>query len=113
MYNHLGILGHSDALPLNDLDVVQAAEDLVLDLEVGHHGELCVLLDAERLVLERVLASGGRQVDGDGVAAGGLHGQGEDDADAGVAAVRQVVAAAEAKGLLVALEGLVAGVWED
>lgn len=90
---------------------MQAAEDLVLDLELGAHGELGALLDLEGLVLERGLAAGGGEVDGDGVAAGGVHGQGEDDADAGVVGVGEVLAAAEAKGLLVPLQRLISGVW--
>jgi hypothetical protein len=108
--NHLGVLGDLDALALDDLDVVQAGEDLVLDLELGAHGELGVLLDLERLVLQRGLAAGGGEVDGDGVATGRVHGEGEDDADAGVVGVRDVLAGAEAEGLLVALKGLVVGV---
>jgi hypothetical protein len=109
-YNHLRVLGHSDTLSLDNLDVVKSAENLMLDLELGHHGKLGVLLDPEGLVLEGVLATGCREVDGHRIAAGGLHGQGEDDADAGVAGIGQVIAAAETEGLLVALERLIAGV---
>ncbi len=57
-YNHLRVLGDADALALDDLDVVEAAEDLVLDLELGAHGEFGTLLDLEGLVLERGLAAG-------------------------------------------------------
>lgn len=109
-YNHLRVLGDLNALPLDDLDVVQTAEDLVLDLELGAHGELGALLDLEGLVLEGRLAAGGGEVDGDGVAAGGVHGQGQDDADAGVVGIRDVGAAAETEGLLVPLERLIAGI---
>src|SRR6266699_924438 len=49
-YNHLAVLADPDALALDDLDVMEAAEDLVLDLEGGNHGELGALLDLERLV---------------------------------------------------------------
>lgn len=111
-YNHLRVLGDADALALDDLDVVEATQDLMLDLELGAHGKLGTLLDLEGLVLEGGLAAGLREVDGDGTATGRVHSEGEDDADAGVRGVREVLAAAEAEGLLVALEGLVAGIWE-
>lgn len=107
-YNHLRVLGHTDALALDDLDVVQAAEDLVLDLELGAHGELGALLDGKGLVLEGGLAARGGQVNGDGRATRRVHGEGEDDADAAVVGVGNVLAAAEAEGFLVSLEGLVA-----
>lgn len=83
----------------------------MLDLELGAHGELGALLDLEGLVLERLLAARGRELDGDGIAAGRVHGQGEDDADSGVIGVGEIGATAEAKGLLVSLEGLVAGIF--
>lgn len=108
--DHLGVLGDLDALALDDLDVVQAAEDLVLDLEGGAHGELGALLDLEGLVLEALLAARPGEVDRDGGAAGGVHGQGEDDADAGVVGVGDAGAAAQAERFLVPLEGLIAGV---
>lgn len=106
-HDHLAVLGDPDALALHDLDVVQAAQDLVLDAEGGGHGELCALLDLEGLVLEGALAPGRGEVDGNWAAAGRVHGQGLDDADAGVAGVGEVLAAGEAEGLLVALEGLI------
>lgn len=83
----------------------------MLDLELCAHGELGTLLDLEGLVLERLLAAGSREVDGDGVAAGRVHGQGEDDADSGVAGIGDACAAAETKGLLVSLEGFVFGIF--
>lgn len=73
-YNHLGILGHADALALDDLNVVQATEDLVLNFEFSAHGELGALLDLEWLVFEAIFASRSGQIDGDGVATGGIHG---------------------------------------
>lgn len=106
-HDHLAVLGHPDALALHDLDVVQAAQDLVLDAEGGGHGELCAFLDLEGLVLEGVLAPGRGEVDGDWGAAGRVHGQGLDNADARVVGVGEVVAAGETEGFLVALEGLV------
>lgn len=90
---------------------MQTAENLVLDLELGAHGELGALLDLEGLVFERLLTARGGELDGDGIAAGRAHGQGEDDADSGVAGVGEIGAAAEAKGLLVSLEGLVTGIF--
>lgn len=89
---------------------MQTAQDLVLDLELGAHGELGTLLDLERVLLEGLFAAGDREVNGDGVAARSLHGEGVDDADTGVVGVGDVLAAAKAEGLLVALEGLVAGI---
>lgn len=75
---------------------MQTAENLVLDLELGSHGELGSLLDLEGLVLERGFAAWCGEVDGDGVAAGGIHGEGLDDANAGVVGIGKVFAAAEA-----------------
>jgi hypothetical protein len=109
--NHLIILGDSDALALNDLNVVQAAKDLVLDFELGAHGELGTLLDLEGLVLEGRLASRLGEIDGDGRTASRLHGEGEDDADSGVVGVGDGGAAAEAQRLLVPLERLVASIY--
>lgn len=111
--NHLGVLGDSDTLSLDDLDVVKTAENLVLDLELGAHGELGTLLDVERLILEGGLASGGREIDGDGRAARRVHGQGENNADSGVVGVGDVSTTAETKGLLVSLERLITGVWSE
>ena len=112
-HNHLRVLGDPDALSLNDLNVVETAEDLVLDLELGAHGELGSLLDCEGLVLEGVLAAGSGEVNGDGVAAGRVHGQGQDDADSGVVGVRDVGATTETEGLLVSLQGLIASVLRE
>lgn len=44
-YQHLLVLRDADALAFNDLDVVQAGEDIVLDLELSGHVELCTFLD--------------------------------------------------------------------
>lgn len=107
--NHLARLatGDPDLAAPDRLDVVQAAQNLVLHLELGLHGELGTLLDGEGLLLEVLQRPGRRQVDHDGLPAGRLHGERVDDAHARVVGVGQVVAAAEAEGLLVALEGLV------
>ena len=93
-YNHLGILGHADALALDDLDVVQAAENLVLNFKLGAHGELGALLDLEWLVFEAIFASRSRQIDGDGIATGGIHGQRQDDTDTRIVGVGDVFAIA-------------------
>ena len=104
---HLAVLADADALALDDLDVREAADDLVLDLEGDDHGELGALLDGEGLVLERGLAARLGEVDRDGRAAGGLEREGLDDAGARVRRVGEVLAAAEAEGFFVALEGFV------
>ena len=106
-YQHFAILANLDTLTLDDLDILQTTENLVLNLERDDHRELRALFDLEWLVLKCSLTARLREVDRDGVAARRLHGQGMDDADAGVVGVRKVFAAAEAEGLLVALEGLI------
>lgn len=108
--NHFRVLGHADALALDDLNVVQAAENLVLDFESSAHGELGTLLDPEGLIFETVLASGGGEIDGDGIASSGIHGEGEDDADAGVVGVGYVFSITQAERLLVSLKRFVAGI---
>lgn len=50
-HQHLLILANTNALPLNDLEILQTAEDLMLDLEYGLDAEIGPLLDRERLVL--------------------------------------------------------------
>jgi hypothetical protein len=91
---------------------VKAAENLVLNLELGAHGELGTLLDVEGLVLEGGLASRGREIDGDGRTARGVHGQGENDADSGVVGVGDIGTTSKTKGLLVSLERLITSVWK-
>lgn len=86
-YNHLTILRHLDTLALDNLNIVQAAQNLVLNLESGRHGELGALLDLERLVLEGGLGAGGRKVDRHSWTAGRVHGEAVDDADALVVGV--------------------------
>lgn len=73
-YNHLGILGNLDTLSLDHLNVVKTAQNLVLNLELGAHGELGTLLDLERLVLEAALTAGSGEIDGNGWATGRVHG---------------------------------------
>ena len=55
--NHFRVLGDLDALALDDLDVVETAQNLVLDLELGAHCELGALLNLERLILQSRLAT--------------------------------------------------------
>jgi hypothetical protein len=110
-YNHLRVFGDANALSLNNLDIMQTAQNLVLHLERGAHRKFGTFLDGKGLVLERGFATGCREVDCDGWAAGRVHGQRENDADAGVVGVGDVFAAAEAEGFLVSLEGFVAGVY--
>ena len=49
-YQHLLVLRDADALALDGLDVVQAGEDLVLDLELRGHVELGTFLDLQASV---------------------------------------------------------------
>lgn len=93
-YNHLGVFGHTDALAFNDLNVVQATEDLVLDFELSAHGESGTLLDLERLVFETVFASRGGKIDRDGVASRRIHGESLDDTDTRIVGVGNVFAIA-------------------
>lgn len=112
-YKHLLVLGNTNALPLNNLHIVQSTQNLVLDAELRLHGELGSLLDAEGVVLEGLQSTGSGEVNADGIAARGVHGEREDDALARVAWVGEVLpAAAETEGLLVAPEGFVVGVWK-
>lgn len=92
---HLRVLADLDALALDNLDILETAENLVLHLELGDHGELGALLDLERLVLERRLATRRGEIDGYGVATRRLHGELLDDAHPLVIGIRQVVTAAE------------------
>jgi len=97
----------ADSLALNGLDIVKSAENLVLDLELGGHGEGCSLLDPESLLFKGLETARRSEINDNGVAAGGFHRESLDDADAEVVGVRKVLAAAEAEGSLVALERLI------
>lgn len=96
-YNHLGVLRHLDALPLDNLNVVQTTKNFVLNLELRAHSELGILLDLEGFVLESGFGPRSGQVNGDRVPAGRVHGERENDADTGVVGVGNVLAAAEAE----------------
>lgn len=86
-YNHLLVLADSDTLSLDDLNVVKTRQDFMLDLESGCHAELDTLLDLEWLVLECSLRTLGREINGDRRTTFGVHGQGDDDAVAGIVGV--------------------------
>lgn len=110
-YDHFRVLGNSDTLALDNLNVVKATQNLVLDLELGHDGELGTLLNLEGLVLE---IARGRQVDSDGRSAGRFHAKLEDNANSRIVGVGDGGAtAAETEGFLVSLEGLIAFVWKS
>ena len=44
---HFLVLAHPNALSLDDLQIFQAAQDIMLHLEVGLHAKLSTLLDRE------------------------------------------------------------------
>jgi hypothetical protein len=97
----------ADTHALDHLDVFQPSENLVLDLEDGLHAELGALLDSEGLVLERVDCAGGLEVNDNVRPSVHLEAEREDDAFAGVALVRDVLAGAESERLFPLAEGLV------
>jgi len=103
-YQHLLVLGDTDTLSLNDLDIVETTEDLMLHLELGTHGKLGTLLDLERLILEGLFRSRSGKVNGDRRPACRVHCQGQDDALAWVIGVRDALStAAESEGFFVPL----------
>lgn len=111
-HNHLLVSRHLHALALHHLDILQPAQHLVLDLEGGRHSELGALLDAEGLVLEGLFGARHRQINRHGRSTRGVHRQTVNDADAGIRGVGEVLAAREAEGFLVSLEGLIVCVCE-
>lgn len=82
----------------------------MLDLEFGDHGELGSLLDLERLVLQCGLCALGGEVDGHWWAAGGLEGEGEDDALAWIVWIGDGWSGGETEGGLIALKGLITSI---
>lgn len=84
-------------LALHNLDVLQAGEHLVLDLEGDLHAERGAFLDGERFLCKSLNRGSILQIDNDIVAAVDLEAQGEDDAFAGVVRVGDVLACSEAK----------------
>lgn len=89
------------------LEVLEACQNLVLDLELCLHAETCTLLDGEGLLLELLERTRSTQVDDDVVAALYLETKGENDALAGVVGVGDVLALAKAKGRLPLLQRLI------
>jgi hypothetical protein len=69
------------------LQVLEAGENLVLDLELGLHAEGGALLDGEGLVLEGLEGTGRLEVDDDVGTALDLEAERVDDALAGVVGV--------------------------
>lgn len=58
-YNHLFILTNPDAFPLDDLQILEAAQDIVLHPEGSLHAELRALFDGEGLRFQRLNGAGG------------------------------------------------------
>jgi hypothetical protein len=77
----------ADSHALDNLHILQASKDLMLDLEDGLHAELGALLDGEGLVLERVDCAGGLEVYDNVGPPVDLEAKREDDAFTGVALV--------------------------
>jgi hypothetical protein len=82
----------------------------MLNLKFSSHVELGALLDLERLVLKGVLGAWSTKVNGDRWTALALHGQGQNNADAGIVGVRDRLATTEAQRLLVTLKRLIIGI---
>lgn len=75
-HNHLLVLANPDTLPLHNLNVLETRQNLMLNLELGNHGELGALLDLERLVLQGILGTLLGKINCDRWAALGIHCQG-------------------------------------
>ncbi len=73
-YNHLLVLADSNTLPLHNLNILQTAQDFMLDLELGRHVELCPLFDLEWLILQGRLRTFGAEIDSDRRTTLTLHG---------------------------------------
>lgn len=111
-YNHLLHL-LLDAHPRDDLHVLHAAEDVVLDAETGLHAESRALLDGERLLVEGLEGAGLGQVDNDVRSALDFETQREQDDFTRVVGVGDGLAAAETEGLFPLAEGLIVLVCEE
>jgi hypothetical protein len=96
-YHHLlHLLANSQAL--DNLEIFQASQDLMLNLELGLHAESSALLDGEGFALERLDSTRGPQVNDDVFSTFDLKTEREDDTFAGVVGVRDVLALTEAEG---------------
>lgn len=105
-YHHLlHLVADTHACDL--LEVLQAGENLMLDLELCLHAEGGTLLDDEGLLLESLKSTGGLEVDDDVGAALDLEAKRVDDAFAGIAGVRNVLALTETKGGFPLVQGLI------
>jgi hypothetical protein len=109
---HFLVLANTDTLALDDLDVLEATEDIVVDLEDNLDVELGTLLDGEGLVLEAVHSTGGRQLDHDVGAAIGDQGQRFDDA-LGVVGLADGFTGVQTQGGLPAVHGFIVLVWRE
>lgn len=103
---HLLVLADTDTLALNGLDVLEATENIVVDLENDLDVELGTLLDGEGLVLEAVDGLGARQLDHDVGATLGDQGQRLDHA-LGVVGLTDRVTGIQAQGGLPAVHGFI------
>ena len=102
-YHHLLHLV-ADAHAPDHLEVLEASQDLVLDLELCLHAERSALFDCERLALESVHRARGPQVDDDVRATFDFEPEREDDAFARVVGVGDVLALAKTEGCFPLLE---------
>ena len=105
-YHHLlHLVADTHACDL--LQVLQASQDLVLDLELCLHAEGSTLLDDERLLLEGLKGARRLEVDDDVGTAIDFETERVDDTFAGVVEVGDVLALAETKGSLPLVQGFI------
>jgi hypothetical protein len=94
-YNHLlHLVLH--AHPAHHLDILQPAQNLMLDLEAGLHAEGGALLDGEGVLVEVLQGAGLGEVDDDVGSALHFKTEGVDDDFARVVGVRNAGAGADA-----------------
>jgi hypothetical protein len=94
---HLFILADPDSLPLDDLKVLQAAQNLVVYLENALDAESGTLLDGEWLVLESLKRALGGKFDDYIWTSLDLESEGFDDALSGVVRVSNGLTGVEAQ----------------
>lgn len=111
-YNHLLVLSHADALPLDDLQVLQPAKHIVLDPEDGLHAEFGSFFDGERLGLEFLNGTGRVQVNDDVGASFDFESQGLNHAAALIGGVHgERGRVRDTEGGLPTVEGFIVLVW--
>jgi hypothetical protein len=93
------------------LQIFQATENLVVDLEDDFGVETGAFLDGEWAVFQLGEGSGGGQLDGDVGTPWGLEGQGVDDALSRVVGVADRLASVETQRGLPSIEGLIILIW--